>query len=83
MFLYPRINPAVIVGVVHGDALLLAKYRTGFAHNALVAGFTEFGETLEETVAREVMEEFIACNSPYRNHSEQMLLAAKNLSTKN
>ena len=54
---YPRINPAVIVGVVHGDALLLTKYRTGFAHNALVAGFTEFGETLEETVTREVMEE--------------------------
>ena len=30
---------------------------TGFAHNALVAGFTEIGETLEETVHREVMEE--------------------------
>lgn len=54
---YPRINPAVIVGVVNGDRLLLTKYRTGFRHNALVAGFTEFGETLEETVAREVMEE--------------------------
>ena len=54
---YPRINPAVIVGVVNGDALLVTRYRTGFAHNALVAGFTEFGETLEETVAREVMEE--------------------------
>ena len=54
---YPRINPAVIVGVTNGDKLLLTKYRTGFAHNALVAGFAEFGETLEETVAREVMEE--------------------------
>ena len=54
---YPRINPAVIVGVINGDRLLLTKYRTGFAHNALVAGFAEFGETLEETVAREVMEE--------------------------
>ena len=55
--IYPRINPAVIVGVIKGDCLLITRYRTGFAHNALVAGFTEIGETLEETVAREVMEE--------------------------
>ena len=55
--IYPRINPAVIVGVTKGDCILLTKYRRGFAHNALVAGFTEIGETLEETVAREVMEE--------------------------
>ncbi len=54
---YPRINPAVIVGVRNKDSLLLTKYRTGFGHNALVAGFTEIGETVEETVAREVMEE--------------------------
>lgn len=54
---YPRINPAVIVGVIKGDCLLLTKYRRGYAHNALVAGFTEIGETLEETVEREVMEE--------------------------
>lgn len=54
---YPRIMPAVIVGVTNGDKLLLTKYKTGFAHNALIAGFTEIGETTEETVAREVMEE--------------------------
>jgi NAD+ diphosphatase len=54
---YPRIMPAVIVGVVNGDELLITKYRTGFRHNALIAGFTEIGETLEETVQREVMEE--------------------------
>lgn len=54
---YPRIMPAVIVGVKNGDSLLLTKYRTGFQHNALIAGFTEIGETAEETVAREVMEE--------------------------
>ena len=54
---YPRINPAVIVGVIKGDKILITRYRKGYAHNALVAGFTEFGETLEETVAREVMEE--------------------------
>ena len=55
--IYPRINPAVIIGVTNGNRLLLTRYRTGFAHNALVAGFTEIGETLEETVRREVMEE--------------------------
>ena len=55
--IYPRINPAVIVGVIKGDQLLLTRYRRGYAHNALVAGFAEIGETLEETVAREVMEE--------------------------
>ncbi len=55
--IYPRINPAVIVGVTKGDSILLTRYRSGYAHNALVAGFTEIGETLEETVVREVMEE--------------------------
>ena len=55
--IYPRINPAVIVGVTKGDSLLITRYRKGFAHNALVAGFTEIGETLEQTVEREVMEE--------------------------
>lgn len=54
---YPRIMPAVIVGVKNGDSILLTKYRTGFQHNALIAGFMEIGETAEETVAREVMEE--------------------------
>ena len=57
--IYPRINPAVIIGVTDKESnrLVLTKYRTGFEHNALVAGFTEIGETLEETVKREVMEE--------------------------
>ena len=54
---FPRINPAVIVGVTDGDRILITRYARGFAHNALVAGFTEIGETFEETVAREVMEE--------------------------
>lgn len=55
--IYPRINPAVIVGVMKGDFLLITRYKTGYSRNTLVAGFTEIGETLEETVAREVMEE--------------------------
>ena len=55
--IYPRINPAVIVGVISNDKLLITRYNKGYAHNALVAGFTEIGETLEQTAEREVMEE--------------------------
>ena len=47
----------MIVGVINGDSLLITRYRNGYGHNALVAGFTEIGETLEQTVEREVMEE--------------------------
>ena len=55
---YPRINPAVIAAVHDGDRLLLTRYR-GRAHKAysLVAGFNEIGESIEDTVRREVMEE--------------------------
>ena len=57
--IYPRLNPAVIVGVTDGDRLLITRYarNKGVSYDALVAGFTEIGETLEETVEREVMEE--------------------------
>ena len=55
--IYPRINPAVIVGITNGEKIVLTKYKTGFGYNALVAGFTEIGETVEGTVQREVMEE--------------------------
>lgn len=55
---YPRINPAVIVGVTHNDKLLLTKYKgRAYKKYALVAGFTEIGESFEQTVQREVMEE--------------------------
>ena len=54
---YPRINPAVIIGIRNGNRIMITRYRTGYAHNALVAGFAEIGETLEDTVRREVMEE--------------------------
>lgn len=58
MMEYPKISPAVIIGVTHGDRLLLSKYARGsYKRYALLAGFTEIGETLEETVRREVMEE--------------------------
>lgn len=55
---FPRISPAVIVLVNRGEEILLAhnaKFPTG--RHGLIAGFVELGETLEETVHREVMEE--------------------------
>ncbi|MCR5626786.1 MAG: NAD(+) diphosphatase [Lachnospiraceae bacterium] len=56
--IYPRIIPAVIVGITNGDEIILTKYAgRDINYYALVAGFTEIGETLEETVEREVMEE--------------------------
>lgn len=58
--IYPRISPSVIVAVTDGDRILCTKYNRGrneYQKYALVAGFTEIGETVEETVAREVMEE--------------------------
>ena len=55
---FPKICPAVIVAVTDGNRLLLTKYARRTATNyALVAGFAEIGETIEETVRREVMEE--------------------------
>lgn len=55
---YPTISPCVIVAIHNGDKLLLTKYA-GRAYNryALIAGFAEIGESLEQTVHREVMEE--------------------------
>lgn len=55
---YPKICPGVIIAVTDGNRLLLSKYngRT-YKKYALLAGFTEVGETFEETVQREVMEE--------------------------
>lgn len=56
--IYLRINPCIIVGIVDGDRLLLTRYINAQPEAwALVAGFTEIGETLEGTVEREVMEE--------------------------
>lgn len=55
---YPRLSPAVIVLVSRGDQLLLARarrFRTGMY--SVIAGFVEPGESLEETVVREVLEE--------------------------
>lgn len=56
--IFPRISPAVIIAVTDGDRLLLSKYAgRNYTRYALLAGYTEIGETLEQTVSREVMEE--------------------------
>ena len=55
---YPVIAPAVIVAVTDGDRLLLARNAKGaFRLFTVIAGFVEVGETLEQTVEREVFEE--------------------------
>lgn len=55
---YPRISPCIIVAIRNDDKLLLAKgkHSTSGMYSVL-AGFVESGETLEQAVHREVMEE--------------------------
>ncbi len=55
---YPKLSPAVIMLIHKGDEVLLARaprFRAGLY--SVLAGFVEPGESLEETVAREVREE--------------------------
>ncbi|HBV39397.1 MAG TPA: NAD(+) diphosphatase, partial [Erwinia sp.] len=55
---YPQIAPCIIVAIRRDDEILLAqhtRHRNGIY--TVLAGFVEVGETLEQTVAREVMEE--------------------------
>ena len=55
---YPTISPVIMVGITNGDKILLTHYANRpYKRYALVAGFVEIGETLEDTVRREVMEE--------------------------
>ncbi len=55
---YPRIAPAIIVAIRKADQLLMAKhsYHDNIRY-ALIAGFVEPGEAIEEAVKREVLEE--------------------------
>lgn len=55
---YPKLAPCVIVLITRGDEVLLARspnFRTGFF--STLAGFIEPGESAEECLHREVMEE--------------------------
>ena len=55
---YPRISPCVIVLITRGSEVLLARGRNfPPGRYSTPAGFVEVGETLEETVVREVREE--------------------------
>ncbi len=79
---YPRINPVVITRVTRGDEVLLARRAAspgGFF--SIIAGFLEPGETLEEGVAREILEETgvrvrdirYACSQPWPFPSNVMI----------
>jgi NAD+ diphosphatase len=58
LIVYPRISPAVITAIIKGDSILLAhNYRFRNNMYSLIAGFVEAGETLEDTVKREIFEE--------------------------
>ena len=55
---FPRIDPAIIVLVTHGDACLLGRNANWPAKRfSTLAGFVEPGESLEDAVVREVFEE--------------------------
>ena len=56
---YPRISPAIITLITNdkGQALLAHNKKFALGMYSLIAGFAEAGESLEETVAREVREE--------------------------
>jgi NAD+ diphosphatase len=58
LVVYPRISPAIIVLVRRGDEALLARSgRFPVPFYSTLAGFVEAGESLEETLHREVREE--------------------------
>ena len=55
---FPRTDPVVIMAVRHGDQVLLGR-QASWPPNmySALAGFMEPGETIEQAVAREVLEE--------------------------
>jgi NAD+ diphosphatase len=55
---YPRLSPAVITAVLKDNKILLSHYAAfkGNMHT-IIAGFVEPGETLEECIKREILEE--------------------------
>lgn len=55
---FPRISPCIIVRINKGEELLMSRsYHFQAGVFGLIAGFIEPGETAEEAVHREVMEE--------------------------
>ena len=72
---YPRTDPVVIVVVSDGDRCLLGQSRRGRLNRtntySALAGFVDQGESIEEAVAREVMEEAGIQVGRVRYHSSQ------------
>lgn len=55
---FPRVDPVTIMLVEHEGSLLLGRQpRFPAGHYSALAGFVEPGETIEEAVTREVLEE--------------------------
>ncbi|KQM23261.1 NADH pyrophosphatase [Sphingomonas sp. Leaf24] len=55
---FPRTDPVVIMAVEHGDRVLLGRQPSWPpGRYSTLAGFVEVGESIEEAVAREVLEE--------------------------
>lgn len=79
--IFPKIAPAAIIGLTHGDKLMLSKYAgRNYTRYGLLAGFIEIGETAEEAVAREVMEEVGLPVTNIRYYKSQPWGIAGNLS---
>lgn len=69
---YPRTDPAIIVVVTNGDKCLMArKAESPPLMYSIVAGYVDHGESLEETVVREVMEETSIKVKSVHYHSSQ------------
>lgn len=69
---FPRIDPAIIVLVTHGDACLLGRNsRWPERRFSTLAGYVEPGESLEDAVVREVYEEARVRLSDIRYMSSQ------------
>jgi NAD+ diphosphatase len=70
--LFPKISPAIIVAILSNDKILLARgtrFRGSFY--SLIAGYADIGESLEETVIREVKEEVGIDVTEIRYYSSQ------------
>jgi NAD+ diphosphatase len=70
---FPRTDPAVIMLVVRGDSCLLGHSHRfpNVSMYSTLAGFVEPGETFEEAVRREVMEETGVAVGDVFYHSSQ------------
>jgi NAD+ diphosphatase len=69
---FPRLDPAIIVLVTDGERALLGRQATWPAGRySTIAGFVEPGESLEDAVLREVLEETGVTVVDARYHSSQ------------